>query len=52
LIKVGWRLEVGGRPGSLNGYSEDEIARRTFQGMGDAHREVARVYWKGGREKA
>ena len=49
LIKVGLRLE-GGWPGSLKGYSEDALARRTFQSMEDAHIESVRVYGKGWRE--
>jgi hypothetical protein len=49
FVNKGWS-EVGGRPGSLKRYSEDEIARRSFRGMEDAHRESARVHWKGWRE--
>jgi hypothetical protein len=52
FVNKGW-FEVGGRPGSLKGYSEVETARRTFRGMEDAHRESLECIGKdGGREKA
>jgi hypothetical protein len=49
FVDKGW-FEAGGWPGSLKGYSEDALARSTFQGMEDAHIESVRVYGKGWRE--
>jgi hypothetical protein len=49
FVDKGW-FEAGGWPGSLKGYSEDGIARRTSRGMEDARRELLECTGKeGGR---